>query len=156
MLGETCTIGKNCAFLHGVTLGSTGKDKGDRHPKIGDYVLIGCNASVLGNIKIGPCSKIGSGSIVLKTLPCGVTAVGCPAKIVGKSSCECVNLLDNKEISMKNIMSRALPALNMDHALEDVAGFDGERWSIELFHKSSKSVTHRFARFAGKITRYFS
>jgi hypothetical protein len=59
----------------------------DRHPKVGHDVLIGCNTTVLGNISIGCCSKIGSGSIVLKTLPPGVTAVGNPAKIVGRSLC---------------------------------------------------------------------
>ena len=69
-------------------MGATGKEKGrDRHPKIGNDVLIGCNTSVLGNITIGHCSKIGSGSIVLKPLPPCVTAVGNPARIVGKSLC---------------------------------------------------------------------
>ena len=71
VIGETAVVGKNCSFLHGVTLGSTGKEKGDRHPKIGDDVLIGCNTTVLGNISIGSCCKIGSGSIVLKSLPSG-------------------------------------------------------------------------------------
>jgi serine O-acetyltransferase len=87
VIGETCIIGRNCSFLHGVTLGSTGKDKGDRHPKIGNDVLIGCGTSVLGNITIGHCSKIGSGSIVLKPIPCCATAVGNPARVVGKSLC---------------------------------------------------------------------
>lgn len=87
VIGETAVIGKNCSFLHGVTLGSTGKEKGDRHPKIGDDVLIGCNTTVLGNISIGSCCKIGSGSIVLKSLPKGMTAVGNPARVVGKSMC---------------------------------------------------------------------
>lgn len=88
VIGETAVIGRNCTFLHGVTLGSTGKDKGDRHPKIGDDVLIGCNTTVLGNIQIGHCCKIGSGSIVLKDLPPYSTAVGNPAKIVGRSMCK--------------------------------------------------------------------
>ena len=70
-----------------MTLGSTGKDKGDRHPKIGHDVLIGCNATILGNIRIGNGCKIGSGSLVLKPLPDCVTAVGNPAKIVGRSTC---------------------------------------------------------------------
>jgi serine O-acetyltransferase len=87
VIGETAVVGKNCSFLHGVTLGSTGKEKGDRHPKIGDDVLIGCNTTVLGNISIGSCCKIGSGSIVLKSLPKGLTAVGNPARVVGKSLC---------------------------------------------------------------------
>lgn len=87
VIGETAVVGKNCSFMHGVTLGSTGKDKGDRHPKIGSDVLIGCNTTVLGNITVGNCCKVGSGSIVLKSLPCGSTAVGNPARIVGRSLC---------------------------------------------------------------------
>jgi serine O-acetyltransferase len=87
VIGETAIIGRNCTFLHGVTLGSTGKDSGDRHPKIGHDVLIGCNATLLGNINIGHCCKIGSGSMVLKDLPPFSTAVGNPAKVVGKSLC---------------------------------------------------------------------
>ncbi|RYH21191.1 serine acetyltransferase [archaeon] len=87
VIGETVTIGRNCSFLHGVTLGSTGKEKGDRHPKIGHDVLIGCGSTILGNITIGSCCKIGSGSMVLKPLPPGATAVGNPAKIVGRSMC---------------------------------------------------------------------
>lgn len=88
VIGETATIGRNCSFLHGVTLGSTGKDRGDRHPKVGHDVLIGCNATLLGNITIGDSCKIGSGSIVLRTLPSGVTAVGNPARIVGTATGE--------------------------------------------------------------------
>jgi serine O-acetyltransferase len=86
VIGESATVGTNCSFLHGVTLGSTGKERGDRHPKVGNDVLIGCNATILGNIRIGNCCKIGSGSLVLKALPDGVTAVGNPAKIVGRST----------------------------------------------------------------------
>lgn len=88
VIGETAVVGINCSFLHGVTLGSTGKDKGDRHPKIGNDVLIGCNSTILGSISIGCCSKIGSGSIVLKSIPRESTAVGNPARIVGKSLCK--------------------------------------------------------------------
>ena len=87
VIGETAVVGKNCSFLHGVTLGSTGKDKGDRHPKLGDDVLVGCNATILGNISIGDSAKIGSGSIVLKSIKHCATAVGNPARIVGVSNC---------------------------------------------------------------------
>ena len=87
VIGETAVIGTNCSFLHGVTLGSTGKQCGDRHPKLGNDILVGCNSTILGNICIGSNTKIGSGSIVLKSLPCCVTAVGNPARIVGRSKC---------------------------------------------------------------------
>ncbi len=77
-------------MLHGVTLGSTGSMPGDRHPKIGNWVLIGCNATVLGNIYVGNSVKIGSGAVVLKDIPSGCTAVGNPARIIckGKKSAQ--------------------------------------------------------------------
>lgn len=83
MIGETAKVGNNCTILHGVTLGGTGKHAGDRHPKVGDHVLIGAGTSILGNIKIGNGAKIGAGSIVLSHIPHGATAVGSPAKVIG-------------------------------------------------------------------------
>ena len=83
VIGETAKVGHNCTILHGVTLGGTGKVGGDRHPKVGNDVLIGAGTSILGNIKIGDGAKIGAGSIVLKPIPHGSTAVGAPAKIIG-------------------------------------------------------------------------
>ena len=85
VIGETAIIGINCTFLHGVTLGTNGKDNGDRHPKIGNNVLIGCNAIVLGNITIGNNVKIGSGSVVVKSIQANMTAVGNPVRIINKT-----------------------------------------------------------------------
>jgi serine O-acetyltransferase len=85
VIGETATVGDGCTLLHGVTLGGTGKDTGDRHPKVGKDVLIGANASLLGNIPIGDGAKIGAGSVVLGPIPSGATAVGAPAKIIGRA-----------------------------------------------------------------------
>lgn len=83
VIGETSVVGNDCSFLHGVTLGSRGTSKDhDRHPKIGNDVIIGCMTSVLGNISIGDHCRIGTGSIVLSSLPAGSTAVGAPAKVV--------------------------------------------------------------------------
>ncbi len=103
VIGGTATIGKNCSFLHGVTLGATGKEKGDRHPKVGNDVLIGCNASLLGNITIGDSCKIGSGSIVLRSLPKCVTAVGNPAKIVGTSLC--FSAAASMDVALHNVVT---------------------------------------------------
>lgn len=83
VIGETAVIGDNVTILHNVTLGGTGKVEGDRHPKIGDGVLIGAGAQILGNVIIGEKAKIGAGSIVLKEVPAKATAVGNPARIVG-------------------------------------------------------------------------
>lgn len=87
VVGETASVGDNCSFLHAVTLGGSGKEKGDRHPKIGDNVLIGAGAKVLGNIKVGACSRIAAGSVVLSDVPPNVTVAGVPAKIVGSAGC---------------------------------------------------------------------
>jgi serine O-acetyltransferase len=88
VVGETASIGDNVSMLHGVTLGGTGKDHGDRHPKIGDGVLIGAGASIIGNIEVGRCARIAAGSVVLKAVPNNVTVAGVPAKVVGDSPCE--------------------------------------------------------------------
>jgi serine O-acetyltransferase len=87
VVGETAVIGDHCSFLHGVTLGGSGKEVGDRHPKIGDNVLIGAGAKVLGNIRVGNCSRIASGSVVLNEVPNNRTFAGVPAKDVGPAGC---------------------------------------------------------------------
>lgn len=83
VIGETAVVGNNVSILHHVTLGGTGKMSGDRHPKIGDGVLIGAGATVLGNVQIGIGAKIGAGSLVLNDVPARTTAVGNPARLVG-------------------------------------------------------------------------
>lgn len=89
VIGETAVVGDNVSMLHSVTLGGTGKEDEDRHPKIGDGVLIGAGAKVLGNIKVGDCSRIAAGSVVLEEVPCNVTVAGVPARIVGEAGCDC-------------------------------------------------------------------
>lgn len=83
VIGETTVIGDNVSILHHVTLGGTGKHGGDRHPKIGNGVLIGAGATILGNVKIGEGAKIGAGAVVLIDVPPKTTAVGNPARLVG-------------------------------------------------------------------------
>jgi serine O-acetyltransferase len=96
VIGETAVVGNNVSILQSVTLGGTGKDEGDRHPKIGDGVLISAGAKILGNIRVGEGAKVGAGSVVLADVPPHTTVAGVPAKVVGRPSSES-------------------PALEMDH-----------------------------------------
>ena len=84
VVGETAVIGNNVSILHGVTLGGSGKERGDRHPKIGDGVMIGAGAAILGNIRVGECAKVGAGSVVLDDVPAHTTVAGVPAKVVAQ------------------------------------------------------------------------
>lgn len=88
VIGETAVVGDDVSMLHSVTLGGTGKDRGDRHPKIGDGVLIGAGAKVLGNIRVGNCARIAAGSVVLQDVPPRKTVAGVPARVVGEAGCE--------------------------------------------------------------------
>lgn len=87
VIGETAEIGDNTSILHSVTLGGSGKVGGDRHPKIGNGVLIGAGAKILGNIHVGDCVRVASGSVVLKDVPARKTVAGVPARIVGEAGC---------------------------------------------------------------------
>ena len=87
VIGETAVVEDDVSMLHGVTLGGTGAERGDRHPKIGKGVLLGAGAKVLGNIKVGDYAKVASGSVVLKEVPPGCTAAGVPARLVNCPSC---------------------------------------------------------------------
>jgi serine O-acetyltransferase len=101
VIGETAVVGDDVSMLHGVTLGGTGAERGDRHPKIGRGVLLGAGAKVLGNIHVGDYAKVASGSVVLKAVPSGCTVAGVPARLV-------------------NCPTGAEPARTMDHTLADV------------------------------------
>ena len=84
VIGETAIIGDGCTLFHGVTLGGTGKQSGKRHPTLHDGVFVGAGAKVLGNVEIGSDAKIGANAVVLCDVPQGSTAVGVPARIIGK------------------------------------------------------------------------
>ncbi len=85
VIGETAVVEDNVSILHEVTLGGTGKESGDRHPKVGKSVMIGAGAKILGNLKIGEGAKIGAGSVVLDDVPPHYTVAGVPAHIVGRT-----------------------------------------------------------------------
>jgi len=100
VVGETAVVGNRVSILQSVTLGGTGKEDGDRHPKIGDGVLISAGAKILGNITVGEGAKVGAGSVVLKDVPPHTTVAGVPARVVGTPSSDS-------------------PALEMDHAIPE-------------------------------------
>lgn len=87
VVGETAVIEDDVSILHGVTLGGTGKENEDRHPKVRHGVMIGAGAKILGNIEIGHCARIAAGSVVVKPVPNNVTVAGVPAKVVGAAGC---------------------------------------------------------------------
>jgi serine O-acetyltransferase len=88
VIGETAVVEDNVSLMQDVTLGGTGKESGDRHPKIRHGVLIGAGAKILGNIEIGHCSRVAAGSVVLHDVPPNRTVAGVPAKVVGYAGCE--------------------------------------------------------------------
>lgn len=98
VIGSTAIVDDDVSILQNVTLGGTGKERGDRHPKIRRGVLIGAGAKILGNIEIGECSRVAAGSVVLEAVPPKTTVAGVPARVVGKAGC-------------------AQPSRSMDHTL---------------------------------------
>ncbi|MGB0087181.1 MAG: serine O-acetyltransferase [Rhodomicrobiaceae bacterium] len=87
VIGETASVGDMSSLLHAVTLGGSGKETGDRHPKVGKCVMIGAGAKILGNITVGDCARVAAGSVVLKDVPPKTTVAGVPARVVGVAGC---------------------------------------------------------------------
>ena len=102
VVGETAVVEDDVSIMQNVTLGGSGKESGDRHPKVRRGVLIGAGAKILGNIEIGSCTRVAAGSVVLKAAPRNVTIAGVPAKVIGPAGC-------------------AEPARDMDQLLSDLA-----------------------------------
>ncbi|WGH78366.1 serine O-acetyltransferase [Jannaschia ovalis] len=101
VIGETAVVGDNVSMLHSVTLGGTGKEDDDRHPKIEDGVLIGAGAKVLGNIRVGHCSRIAAGSVVLEEVPPMKTVAGVPARVVGEAGCAQPSVMMDQLIGLR-------------------------------------------------------
>jgi serine O-acetyltransferase len=113
VVGETAVIEDDVSMLHDVTLGGTGKEHGDRHPKIRRGVMIGAGAKILGNIEIGHCARVAAGSVVVKSVPNNVTVAGVPARVVGEAGCP-------------------EPARSMDQMIHDlVVGVDPEESALK-------------------------
>ncbi|MBX9639923.1 MAG: serine O-acetyltransferase [Mycobacteriaceae bacterium] len=109
VIGETAEVGEDVTIFHGVTLGGTGRDRGKRHPTIGDRVTIGAGAKILGAIKIGDDSRIGANSVVVKEVPASAVVVGVPGQIVssqGPASEDDSKLPDLVGVSLKSLLTR--------------------------------------------------
>ena len=123
VIGETAEIGDDCLLYHGVTLGGTGKDTGKRHPTIGNNVLIGTGAKVLGPFKVGDNSRIAANSVVLSEVPPDSTAVGIPARVVRIAGQKVDYATEVDQISVRDPMTDELDCLRRRiEALEKKSG----------------------------------
>lgn len=120
VIGETAIVGDNCTIYQGVTLGGTGKDHGKRHPTVGNNVMIGSGAKVLGPFTVGDNAKIAAGAVVLNAVPEGATAVGVPAKIIfpGKKNTDCKPKNDLDQIHIPDPVTTEL--CRMRHQIEQL------------------------------------
>lgn len=143
VVGETATVGDGCTLLHGVTLGGTGKDHGDRHPKVARNVLIGAGSNILGNISIGSGAKIGAGSVVLRDIPAGCTAVGAPAKIIGKAM----------ESSPGSDMDETLENVSLLHRSQSMLKITESSRSTSLTESETETETEEDERVLGEDSR---
>ncbi len=112
VIGETAEIGDNCTLYQGVTLGGTGKDIGKRHPTLGNNVMVGAGAKILGPFKVGDNSKIAANAVVLSEVPSDSTAVGIPARVVKRRNIKC----DLDQVHIPDPVSQELCRLN--HKIE--------------------------------------
>lgn len=102
VIGETAVVGNNVTLYQGVTLGGTGKEKGKRHPTIGDYAVVACGAKVLGSFTVGEGAKIGAGSVVLKEVPPYSTVVGIPGKVVTRQGVRVARAHSERDVDLNH------------------------------------------------------
>ena len=112
VIGETTEIGDDCTIYQGVTLGGTGKDVGKRHPTLGNNVMVGSGAKVLGPFKVGDNSKIAANAVVLEEIPSNSTAVGIPARVVRRGNIKCV-MNDLDQVHMPDPVAQEICKLNI-------------------------------------------
>lgn len=111
VIGETAVIGDDCTIYQGVTLGGTGKDKGKRHPTLGNNVMVGCGAKILGPFKVGDNARIAANAVVLDEVPPNSTAVGVPARVVKRDGVRVYPELD--QVHIPDPISQELCKLNL-------------------------------------------
>ena len=130
VVGETAEVGNGCILYQGVTLGGTGKDTGKRHPTLEDNVMVSAGAKILGPVTIGECSKIGAGSVVLKSVPPHSTVVGVPGRVVKQAG---KRVADMDQVLLPDPIMEEFKRLNdRIYELEKNAGIRACRYSITL------------------------
>lgn len=129
VIGETAVVGDNVTLFQGVTLGGTGKEKGKRHPTIGDNVVIGAGAKVLGNIKIGNNVMVGANSVVLREVPDDSTVVGVPGRIARRRGSRLPLGINLEHSSLPDPLAKALERLQheIDHIEQEIEDFHEEK-----------------------------
>jgi len=116
VIGETAEIGDHCVIFHNVTLGGTGKHRGKRHPTVGDNVLIGTGATLLGPISVGSKARIGAGSFIhMHDVPADCTAVGTPARIVKRG-----RVRVDEELPRTRLSERSIPVMRQDEQDDEI------------------------------------
>ena len=132
VIGETTVIGDDCTIYQGVTLGGTGKDKGKRHPTLGNNVMVGAGARILGPFQVGDNSRIAAGAVVLEEVPPNSTAVGVPARIVRKDGIRVCGEMD--QIHVQDPVSQEICVLRRQLELmqEDLKKIKGEENDADL------------------------
>ena len=127
VVGETAVIGDDCTIYQGVTLGGTGKDKGKRHPTLGNNVMVGAGAKILGPFKVGDKSRIAAGAVVLEEVPPNSTAVGVPARIVRKNGVRVCQEMD--QIHVQDPVSQEICRLQvrLDRMEKELMKYKGEQ-----------------------------
>ncbi len=145
VIGETAVIGDDCTLYHGVTLGGTSWEKGKRHPTLGDDVVIGAGAKVLGPVKIGSGGRIGSNSVVLKDVPAGATVVGVPARVVQQGTRE--RVAHRQEIARK----MGFDAYGLTHEMPDPVAdaVNGMLDHIHVMDRRLQELTEVVCELAG-------
>lgn len=157
VIGETAELGDNVTLYQGVTLGGTGKETGKRHPTLGDNVLVGVGAKVLGAITIGDNARIGGGAVVLKDVPPNTTAVGVPARIVairrtsGSDNQRVENLPDPEGEMIEALQEKSR---ELENRLQELlAEHVQQTHEVEHDHASVESLEHRLDDLAGRLER---
>ncbi|MFU0832249.1 MAG: Serine acetyltransferase [Oscillospiraceae bacterium] len=136
VIGETAEIGDYCTLYQGVTLGGTGKDKGKRHPTLGNHVLVGAGAKILGPFRVGDNARIAAGAVVLEEVPANATAVGVPARIVRQNGVRPANL---DQIHISDPVAQQLCYMGVQL-----------RYIHEQLERMEKAVLHKDERKAAK------